>query len=134
MPELPEVETVRRTLEPSLLGARITDLVVGTFQGVVGDLTPDQLRAHIVGREVVALKRRGKYLLVDFDDGPGREVRLGLTGALTIAQQGGPSVRFEQLAISLESGASLRFAEQPKFGRVLYRPVSSLRPLEGKLG
>jgi formamidopyrimidine-DNA glycosylase len=134
MPELPEVETVRRTLEPSLLGARITDLIVGTFQGVIGDLTPDQLRAHIVGRLVVALKRRGKYLLIDFDDGAGLIVHLRMTGSLTVAQEDDPPVRFEHMALTFENGASLRFADQRKFGRVLYRPASTLRPLEGKLG
>ena len=82
MPELPEVETVRRTLEPSILGARIADLSVGDFRGVIGDVSPEQLSALIVGRELTAIRRRGKYLLIDFDDGAGLIVHLRMTGSL----------------------------------------------------
>ena len=134
MPELPEVETVRRSLEPSLVAARITGLTVGAFTGVIGDLTPDQLRAHIVGRKVVAITRRGKYLLIDFDDGAGLIVHLRMTGSLTVARVHDPPERFEHLVIALDTGASIRFSDQRKFGRILYRPVSILRPLEAKLG
>jgi formamidopyrimidine-DNA glycosylase len=134
MPELPEVETVRRTLEPLVLGARIADLLVGSFPGVTGDLTPEQMRAHIVGREITALNRRGKYLLIDFDDDAGLIVHLRMTGSLTVVKIDEPPERFENLAIPLANGLSLRFADQRKFGRIVYRPASSLRPLEGKLG
>jgi formamidopyrimidine-DNA glycosylase len=117
-----------------VLGTRIADLSTGTFSGVIGDLTPEQLGAHIVGRAVTALKRRGKYLLIDFDDGSGLIVHLRMTGSLTVARIDDPPERFEHLAISLDNGMSLRFADQRKFGRVLYRPASVLRPLEDKLG
>jgi len=57
-----------------------------------------------------------------------------MTGSLTVAQTADPPLRFEHVAISLSNGTSIRFADQRKFGRIVYRPVSILRPLEGKLG
>ncbi|MDQ3672979.1 MAG: bifunctional DNA-formamidopyrimidine glycosylase/DNA-(apurinic or apyrimidinic site) lyase [Gemmatimonadota bacterium] len=134
MPELPEVETVRQSLEQSILGRWVSEVVVGAFGGVIGDLTPDQFRGLIVGREIIGIKRRGKYLLIDFDDGAGLIVHLRMTGSLTIAGSDTPPVRFEHLGILLSNGTSIRFADQRKFGRILYRPSSIPRPLEGKLG
>src|SRR6185369_17352983 len=67
MPELPEVETVRRGLAPTMEGARIARLELRRK-----DLRfpfPDGLEARATGREIVALGRRAKYLLIDLDDG-----------------------------------------------------------------
>jgi formamidopyrimidine-DNA glycosylase len=107
---------------------------MGAFTGVIGDLAPEQMRGLITGRAVTGLNRRGKYLLIDFDDGAGLIVHLRMTGSLTVVRIGDPPERFEHLAIELENGLSLRFSDQRKFGRILYRPASELRPLEGKLG
>ena len=134
MPELPEVETVRRTLCPHLLGRTILGVEVGTYLPVIGAHSPDELAALLTGRVVTRLKRRGKYLLVDLDDRSGLIVHLRMTGALTVADRGDPSLRFEQLRLLLDDGRDLRFTDQRKFGRVTYRPASDLRPLEAKLG
>ncbi len=63
MPELPEVETVRRRLLTCLPGLVVRDVRVADPS--VCDLTEDELRATIAGRRVLGLRRRGKYLLVD---------------------------------------------------------------------
>ena len=117
-----------------MLGARIIDLLIGTFPGVIGDLAPEQMRGLITGRAVTRLNRRGKYLLIDFDDGAGLIVHLRMTGSLTVIKVDDPPERFEHLAITLDNGMSLRYADQRKFGRIVYRPATNLRPLEGKLG
>jgi formamidopyrimidine-DNA glycosylase len=72
--------------------------------------------------------------MIDFDDGAGLIVHLRMTGSLTVVRADDPPLRFEHLSINFETGASLRFADQRKFGRILYRPASVRRPLEGKLG
>jgi formamidopyrimidine-DNA glycosylase len=134
MPELPEVETVRRTLGPHLLGRTIVGVEVGAYLPVIGTHAPDELAALLIGRVVARLNRRGKYLLVDFDDRSGLIVHLRMTGALTVVERGEPALRFEQLRLLLDDGRDLRFTDQRKFGRVTYRPASDPRPLESKLG
>lgn len=82
MPELPEVETVRRGLQPVMEGARIEDVVLAR-----ADLRfpfPPGFAERIVGRTVVSLGRRAKYLLADLDDGEAVVMHLGMSGAFRI--------------------------------------------------
>ena len=134
MPELPEVETVRRTLAPHLLGRTIVGVEVGAYLPVIGPHSPDVLAALLTGRTVTRLDRRGKYLLIGLEDRSGIVVHLRMTGALTVVDRDEPPLRFEQLRMLLDDGQDLRFTDQRKFGRVTYRPASDPRPLEAKLG
>jgi formamidopyrimidine-DNA glycosylase len=82
MPELPEVETVRRGLQPVMEGARIEELVLAR-----ADLRfpfPADFAERITGRRVVSLGRRAKYLLTDLDDGEAVVMHLGMSGAFRI--------------------------------------------------
>ena len=134
MPELPEVETVRRTLGPHLLGRAIIGVEVGSYLPVIGAHSPNEFASLLTGRTVTRLGRRGKYLLIDFDDRSGIVVHLRMTGALAVVDRADPRLRFEQLRILLSDGCDLRFTDQRKFGRVTYRPASDRHPLEAKLG
>lgn len=133
MPELPEVETVRRSLLP-LVGRSIQGVFLGTFTGVLGSLDPAAFAALINQRTIMDLRRRGKYLFVDFDDGAALLIHLRMTGQLISAMADDPPVRFEHLKIILDDGGSLRFADQRKFGRVVYLPPLIPDPLASKLG
>lgn len=134
MPELPEVETVRRTLGPHLIGRTIVRVEVGAYLPVLGEHAPDEFASLVTGRTVVRVDRRGKYLLIGLDDRSGIIVHLRMTGALAVVDRDEPPLRFEQLRILLGDGRDLRFTDQRKFGRVTYRPASDPRPLEAKLG
>ncbi len=134
MPELPEVETVRRTLLPNLAGRRIEAVKLGQFVGVLGECDPALFTASTVGRTVTGIRRRGKYLLIDFDDESGLIVHLRMTGSLTFADSNPEPIRFEHLCLALDNGSTLRFADQRKFGRVQLRPADAFAPLENKLG
>ncbi|GGC65774.1 bifunctional DNA-formamidopyrimidine glycosylase/DNA-(apurinic or apyrimidinic site) lyase [Chelatococcus reniformis] len=82
MPELPEVETVRRGLEPALVGAHIDRVVLNRK-----DLRfpfPERFVARLEGQEVIALGRRAKYLLADLAGGEVLAMHLGMTGRFTI--------------------------------------------------
>ncbi|HET7095357.1 MAG TPA: DNA-formamidopyrimidine glycosylase family protein, partial [Thermomicrobiales bacterium] len=118
MPELPEVETSRRTLEPLVAGRRIAGLRVGAFEGVLGGDNPADVTARIVGTTIERVRRRGKYLLLELDDGTTIEVHLRMTGQLVVRPAGAAALRFEHLAIVLDDGREIRFADQRKFGRV----------------
>ncbi len=149
MPELPEVETVRRSLQPILTGRLISFVRGETFPDVMG---PGGLqRADLpVGREIVGLDRRGKYLIVELDDGSALVVHLRMTGQLVVARPGDPPLRFQHLTIGLvrqrrtddsstenadgPHALELRFADQRRFGRVLHvtaQDRSSLFPAMG---
>ena len=134
MPELPEVETVRRSLEPCLVGRRIVGLSLGAFTGVVGERSSDELQALLVGRHVSGIRRRGKYLLIDLDDEARLIVHLRMTGVLQITDGSAEPLRFQHLAIRLDDGHELRFADQRKFGRVIYWPANAPDLLDERLG
>ena len=149
MPELPEVETVRRSLEPIITKRLISSIHGGTFPDVMGPGGLDQA-AGLVGREIVGLARRGKYLIVELNDESALVVHLRMTGQLVVVQPDDPPLRFQHLAIGLVwhrptddstshdavglEAVELRFADQRKFGRVLHvsKPDrSSLFPAMG---
>lgn len=87
MPELPEVETVRRGLAPAMEGARVARLELRRR-----DLRfpfPDALADRVSGRTIVGLGRRAKYLLVDLDDGNTLISHLGMSGSFRIEEGAG---------------------------------------------
>ena len=134
MPELPEVETVRQSLLPRIVGREIVGLHVGEFAGVVGELGVDATRARLLGRRFVDVRRRGKYLFFDLDDGMTLLIHLRMTGRLQFAERDDPPLRFEHLAIELSDGSDLRFADQRKFGRVLHLAPDEAAAIERRLG
>jgi formamidopyrimidine-DNA glycosylase len=134
MPELPEVETVRRTLAEPLAGRRIERVRFAAFPGVIGDCPPEVFLARVGGRTVTDCRRRAKYLLVDLDDGTSLMVHLRMTGQLGVVPAGHPPLRFEHLALELDDGSELRFADQRKFGRVLHLDRAATRALERRFG
>ncbi len=134
MPELPEVETVRRSLLGGVVGRVITGVRVHAFVGVVGETGPVVFAARVVGRSVTALRRRGKYLLLDLDDGTSVVVHLRMTGRLLLTERSADCVRFEHLVLELDDGRDLRFADQRKFGRVLHLDRDQMSRLDGRIG
>ena len=83
MPELPEVETVRRGLAPAMEGARIARVELGPRQ--LRFPYPPDFADRLAGRDVVALSRRAKYLLAELDDGELLAMHLGMSGSFRIA-------------------------------------------------
>ncbi|MDR0252845.1 MAG: bifunctional DNA-formamidopyrimidine glycosylase/DNA-(apurinic or apyrimidinic site) lyase [Brucellaceae bacterium] len=82
MPELPEVETVRRGLQPVMEGATVEKLVLNR-----PDLRfpfPDNLNARLQGQKIISLGRRAKYLLIEFEDGASLISHLGMSGSYRI--------------------------------------------------
>ena len=86
MPELPEVETVRRGLETALLGRRIEKVELN--RGSARSL-PDGFASRLAGRRIETVGRRAKYLLVGLDDGKSLLMHLGMSGRFTIHPPGG---------------------------------------------
>lgn len=117
MPELPEVETIRRDLEPLLVGRTIVHVAIHPgAERLAVTHSPRVLEEELTGRRVTGLGRHGKYLLVGLDDGRTWVVHLRMTGSLVHTGTGEAAGRFERARIDLDDGASLRFNDLRKFG------------------
>jgi formamidopyrimidine-DNA glycosylase len=102
MPELPEVETVRRLLIPSIVGHTLLGIEPRDFADVMGGLDIAQASAAVAGARITSVDRRAKYLFIHLDTGDALIVHLRMTGRLLVVPASAPSVRFEHLAIKLD--------------------------------
>ncbi len=119
MPELPEVETIRRDLMPHLVGARIVSVwTSGKPLHVNRPIDVAALRAAR-GR-IVALRRHGKYLYVDTEGGT-VIVHLGMTGRLVVTSPG-PKAAHTHVVWRLDSGRELHYVDARRFGQVTTHP------------
>jgi formamidopyrimidine-DNA glycosylase len=135
MPELPEVETVRRIIEPLVIDRAITDIHTNpTFPCVLEGPDGIDPRSSIIGRMIRDVRRRGKYLLFLLDNDLWVVIHLRMTGRLLIVDHGVPPVRFEHLAMTLDNGMDLRFGDQRKFGRVRLTLPEEVDALSARLG
>ncbi|MEZ4503766.1 MAG: bifunctional DNA-formamidopyrimidine glycosylase/DNA-(apurinic or apyrimidinic site) lyase [Dehalococcoidia bacterium] len=117
MPELPEVETIRRDLTPLLVGRRIEAIRIHSGgERLAITHAPRALEAELAGRRVEAIGRHGKYLQLRLDDGRTWVIHLRMTGALVHAPIEAPTGRFERARIDLDDATSLRFNDLRKFG------------------
>jgi len=117
VPELPEVETIRRDLEPLIVGRTITavDVDPATIHLLAG-APIESLRANLVSRTVTGMGRRGKYLMLSLDDGRVLVVHLRMTGRLVWRPRGGPPEPFQRAVLELDNGFDLRWSDLRKFG------------------
>lgn len=116
MPELPEVETVRRTLAPAI-GARITT-AWDSGMGLHMKRTPPRAKLNkLVGGTITEIRRFGKYLLVDIGAERSLLVHLGMTGRLRIQPAGDPRAPHTHVVLGLGE-RELRFSDPRRFGQV----------------
>jgi len=135
MPELPEVETVRRVLHPGIVGRTIRDVTIGDFSAVLGTtLEGIEPVAMLIGQTFTGTSRRGKYLFLHLEGDVVLIVHLRMTGRLLLAHTGDPPVRFEHMALHLDSGQDIRFGDQRKFGRLVLGTSSDRNELDRRLG
>jgi len=132
MPELPEVETTRRGIEPHLRGQRIERLVVR--QPRLRWLVPADLGKKLEGQIIQGVERRAKYLLVPFPEGT-LIMHLGMSGSLRILPAGLAPQKHDHVDLELASGQMLRFTDPRRFGAVLWQALDDpLHPLLANLG
>lgn len=134
MPELPEVETVRRNLDRLLVGRTIVDVRFGDFTGSIANPAPEIFAAELRGRRFTGTARRGKYLLLQLDSGDVIAIHLRMTGDLHVANAGEPWSKHLHLAIRLDDGHELRFADVRKFGRIWLLTPPELEDLDERIG
>ena len=109
MPELPEVETTRRGLVPHVVGRRIDDVVVRNRH--LRWPVPRGLRERLRGEQVLAIRRRGKYLLFDVAGGL-LLVHLGMSGRLSLVSHDQPPRRHDHVDLRLEGSKAVRLTDE----------------------
>ncbi|HSN28934.1 MAG TPA: DNA-formamidopyrimidine glycosylase family protein, partial [Kofleriaceae bacterium] len=117
MPELPEVETVRRTLQPAV-GAKIVAVWDSGKPLHMQRKPPRKKLRGLVGARITKIRRHGKYLLVDTDTPDSLLVHLGMTGRLLIVSEATPRAPHTHLVLWLEDGRELRFVDARRFGQL----------------
>ena len=142
MPELPEVETVRRGLAPAMEGSVIAKACVNR-----PDLRwpfPAEMAARLTGQRVLTLRRRSKYILADLASGETLLIHLGMSGRMLIS--GDPVGRFvhahpapekhDHVVFDMANGARITFNDPRRFGAMDLMPTANAEthPLLAKLG
>mgnify|MGYP001391937940 CR=1 FL=1 len=122
MPELPEVETVRRSIAGRVTGERFKGAHV-FFAGCVEGIPAEELGRRLSGKRVEGVQRIGKYLVLLVEGGERLAVHLRMTGQLRLASSSDPGAGpYTRLIFEFESGLALRFDDMRKFGRVIWFP------------
>jgi formamidopyrimidine-DNA glycosylase len=121
MPELPEVEVVRRDLDPVLVGRTIVSVEVGRDRAVRRERQPRAFVDALTDRIVLATTRVGKFLVLRLD-GDGRDVaivHLGMSGQLRVADDPGePRLAHTHVVWGLDDGREVRFVDPRTFGQM----------------
>jgi formamidopyrimidine-DNA glycosylase len=128
VPELPEVETVVRTLRPRLLGNSLQEVwTSGLGLRMARAVDWAGLTKMSVGAQVAEVRRKGKYILIDLQGGAGILVHLGMTGRLRVQPSETPRAKHTHVVWSMTSGDDLRFVDPRRFGWVaISREVDQL--------
>jgi formamidopyrimidine-DNA glycosylase len=117
MPELPEVETVARDLRPLLVGATIVGARV-SWARTLRTHDPLAFAEAVAGRDVLAVGRRAKQLVIELSGDAALTVHLKMTGQLFVVPASAPEDPYIRLVLELADGRELRFRDIRKFGRV----------------
>src|SRR5438445_13289959 len=130
MPELPEVETVVRELRPKLVGRRLRSVAASAKKLRFAWQPAWGLR--LAGRSVEAIRRRGKWIMIDFDDGAVLLGHLGMTGKLRVVGAEAPQEPHTHLIFVLDNGNELRYRDVRRFGSLRYAADTGL--IESMMG
>jgi formamidopyrimidine-DNA glycosylase len=132
VPELPEVETTRRGLEPHVRGRRIAALKL--YERRLRWPVAARLGATVAGQRIRGIGRRGKYLLLELESGT-LLLHLGMSGNLRALPASAPRLPHDHFDLVLDSGVALRFNDPRRFGSLLYvRGDPLAHPLLAHLG
>lgn len=130
MPELPEVEIIRRGLAKHLPGKRIAEAEVLRPSQILRP-TPEAFAREIEGKVIESVRRRGKYLLLFLSEALVLVVHLRMTGRLVYVADGEVRDPYARVVFSFADGSALVFGDVRTFGRLALLPVGDLDTLRG---
>lgn len=119
MPELPEVETIRRVIEPQIVGSIIEKAEILNEQ-IIAYPNAEQFEKNLTGQKFSAMNRRGKFLIFQFENGDRLFLHLRMTGQLLAVPSDYPDEKHTHLILHLSNGTQLRYIDVRRFGRFWY--------------
>lgn len=132
MPELPEVETVKRGIAPHLRGKTFIEAIV-RFPRLRWPI-PENLSEIIADQPITDVWRRAKYLIIELPHGA-LIIHLGMSGSLRILTKIEPPAKHDHVDLLLDDGSLLRLRDPRRFGALLWQPgPAPLHPLLSQLG
>ena len=131
MPELPEVETTRRGLEPLIIGRKI--LSVHIYKRKLRWEIPFHLVKTLKDQTIKKISRRAKYLLIDFKGGQ-LVMHLGMSGSISVVPSIEPLKKHHHFEIKLDNSTSMRFHDPRRFGSILWQNNNNKLSLLKNLG
>ncbi len=131
MPELPEVETTRRGIEPHIVDSTISRVVIRERR--LRWPVATEVDRELPGKTVESVGRRAKYLLLNTDAGSAI-LHLGMSGSLVVLDQGAPAGVHDHVDIEFDSGLMLRFRDPRRFGSLHWSKSPLSHALLEKLG
>jgi formamidopyrimidine-DNA glycosylase len=131
MPELPEVETIKRELAPKIIGRSFTEVEL-FWQKAVREPSPEEFCKRIAGKRIEGIHRRGKYLILQLSGGKELIIHLKMTGVLLLTPTSQRLQKHTTAIFKLDEGIRLHFLDQRKFGAMWI--VDNEDKVIGKLG
>jgi len=126
VPELPEVETIRRDLEKEFIGRRVKSVEVDGLRSIRRHANSRSFASRLEGRKVTGVARRGKYLVIKLDGGDLLVAHLGMSGQLLRVSAKEPRDRHTHVVISFTQGSQLRFVDPRTFGELFVTTPEAL--------
>jgi formamidopyrimidine-DNA glycosylase len=131
MPELPEVEVIRRDLEREVVGKKIKTIDVNRLRSIRRHKTSKEFAAALQGAKIRAVTRRGKYLVMRLDGDRALVVHLGMSGQLLRAKSARTALpKHTHVVLTFTEGGQLRFVDPRTFGEMF---VTTLGELEDQV-
>lgn len=127
MPELPEVETIRRDLEKEAVGKRIKTVEVTGTRSIRRHTNKKQFITRLEGRKITGVDRKGKYLLVKLEGGDYLVIHLGMSGQLLWSKSAkDEKAKHTHVVVSFTTAGQLRFLDPRTFGELFVTAVDEL--------
>jgi len=130
MPEMPEVETIRRSLAVRIQGLTIKETTIKLAR-LIKWPTLHEFSASIYGSTIIRLERRAKYLLFYLDNEKVLVVHLRMTGRLNYVSEGKPKDPYSRIIFHFTNGDSLEYADTRTLGTLYLMPATELNRIYG---
>jgi formamidopyrimidine-DNA glycosylase len=133
VPELPEVETIRRDVEREFVSKRIKKVEVTGSRSIRRHITADEFVARVEGRTLVSVRRRGKYLLLRLDSGDVVVAHMGMSGQLLRVDPKEPVAKHTHVVLTFVGAPDLRFVDPRTFGEMFVTTPDDLEAVVPEL-
>lgn len=116
MPELPEVQTIVDGLKKTILGKKIKSIHIDSSR--IFSQNPTSFKKGLKGKKIRDIKRRGKFIIINFSQNQSLLIHLGMTGGIFYSRKNHPQKKHDHLIMEFADGTQIRYHDPRKFGKV----------------